>query len=121
MVSNGEATGIFTGMSIFVAKAIRLLLWTGGVLAVVLSVVFFFMAFSINPESSRNAVAPALMIEQTGYFLVSATWLGIALSGMVLAIVLQAIIVFFEHARNQFVTASAMQLIKAERDSAAPN
>lgn len=120
MLSNGEATGFFTDMCIFFAKTIRLLSLIGCPFAILLSVICFFMAFGINPEFGGSGTNPAIVFERADYLLVSAICLGIGFSGMFLAIALQAFIVFVEHARNQFITASAMQLIKAERETAAP-
>ena len=120
MVSNNDLNSIATDFSIFCARFVRVLLWLGSVISLVVALNFFFTGTKFDPDQVQagNSIFTG---SDAGYLFSALIWVCAAVNCLVLSILAQAMIVFFEHVRNQFITASAIQLIKAERDAAAPS
>jgi hypothetical protein len=109
MASNSEATSVSTAISVFLAKTVRLFSWLGMVLGLVASGIFFVRALQVNPAYKPYTTEPPFLGMSPEYFTVAIFWLSIAFSGAILSVVVQAAIVFFEHARNQYLAADAME------------
>lgn len=120
MVSNNDLNSIATDFSIFCARSVRVLLWLGSVISLVVALNFFFTGTKFDPDQVQagNSIFTG---SDAGYLSSALIWVCAAINCLVLSVLAQAMIVFFEHARNQFVTASAMELIKTERNNAAPS
>lgn len=109
MASNSEATSVSTAISVFLAKIVRFFSWLGMVLGFVLSAVYFIRAVQLNPGYEPYTSEPLISDLSSDYLALSIVWLSIAFGGAVTSAVLQAVIVFFEHAKNQYLAADAME------------
>ena len=117
MVSDYDLNGMATAFSIFCAKTVRFLLWFGTLFS--FGAAFYYFADGLEPMVNQTRNSPGTFNGfKPGYLYLATIWACLTVNALVLSILVQAVIVFFEHAKNQFVTASAMQLIKMERENA---